>query len=193
MPSCIWQFRHSLFSLSVRDAQPRPSCHYLVSIILSSDFAPFFSHNHCAVPTMSPIHLRHDDDSMDSDVESEGASPIEVEPTENSPLLPNDLPPDIVPPKSLQRRVLVICIIFLFIVEASQFIVEAPLQKIMEDIICCNYFPDYSLRMPQIQDRRCKDNEVQRILAMVRGWSLAFEMATRKLPALGRYHQGIDD
>ncbi|KAH7126377.1 COP9 signalosome complex subunit 2 [Dactylonectria estremocensis] len=127
---------------------------------------------------MSPFDRRDDDEQLDSDVESEGANLVGVDATEHSPLLPNDLPADIVPPKSLQRRVLVMCIVFLFLVEVSQFIMEAPLQNILEDIICRNYYPDHLLREPSIQDARCKSNEVQKTLAMVRGWSLAFEMAT---------------
>ncbi|KAF7546054.1 hypothetical protein G7Z17_g8707 [Cylindrodendrum hubeiense] len=130
---------------------------------------------------MSSAELRQEDDWMDSDVESEGANLIQAESTENSPLLPNDLPADILPPKSFRRRVLIMCILFLFIVEVSQFIMEAPLQTIMEDIICRNYYPDHLLRAPRIQDHRCKSNDVQKTLAMVRGWSLAFEMATRSL------------
>lgn len=101
--------------------------------------------------------------------------------SEDSPLLPTDLPPDIIPSKSFRRRVLLMCILFLFIIEVGQFIMEAPLQKIMEDIICRNYYPDHPLRTPRIQDSRCKSNHVQGMLAMVRGWTFAFGMATREL------------
>lgn len=139
---------------------------------------------------MSPTDLRPDD-AVDSDVESEGADLLQADSTERSPLLRNDLPPDIVPAKSFRNRVLLMCILSLFIVEVSQFIMEPPLQKIMEDIICRDYYPDHTLRVPRIQDSRCKNNEVQKTLAMVRGWALAFEMATRELPGLRRCREGI--
>ena len=123
---------------------------------------------------------------MDSDVESDGGNYTQTSNSEETPLLeefpllPNDLPADIVQPKSFRFRVLLMCIVFLFIVEVSQFIMEPPLLKIMEDIICRKYYPDHPLREPSILDRRCKNDEVQQTLAMVRGWCMSFEMATRE-------------
>ncbi|KAH7013715.1 COP9 signalosome complex subunit 2 [Ilyonectria destructans] len=136
---------------------------------------------------MSPTDLRPDN-AVDSDVESEGADLLHADSTEHSPLLRNDLPPDIVPAKSFRNRVLLMCVLSLFIVEVSQFIMEPPLQKIMEDIICRDYYPDHVLRVPRIQDNRCKNNEVQKTLAMVRGWILAFEMA---IPIVAQFPFGI--
>lgn len=80
------------------------------------------------------------------------------------------------------------CILMLFIVEVSQFIMEPPLQKIMEDIICRDYYPNHALRMPRIQDHRCKNTDVQKTLAMVRGWLMAVEMATRESGDIHEYY-----
>ncbi|KAI5467968.1 COP9 signalosome complex subunit 2 [Mariannaea sp. PMI_226] len=112
----------------------------------------------------------------------------EIVASEGSPLLPTDLPPDIVPSKSFQRHVILMCVLFLFIVEIGQFIMEAPRQKIMEDVICRTYYPDHSLKTPQIQDHRCKNNKVQEMLAMVRGWSFALEMT---MPIFAQFPYGI--
>ncbi|KAK7433333.1 hypothetical protein QQZ08_000272 [Neonectria magnoliae] len=143
---------------------------------------------------MSRSDSRHDGLTMGLDVESDSGNYTQAASSEEAPLLddfpvlPNDLPADIIPPKSFRFRVLLMCIVFLFIVEVSQFIMEPPLQKIMEDIICHKYYPDHSLREPSILDRRCKNDEVQRTLAMVRGWSLSFEMAT---PIIAQFPFGI--
>lgn len=72
------------------------------------------------------------------------------------------------------------CLVFIFLVEVSQFVMEPPLQKILEDIICRNYHPDHLLRVPRVQDQRCKNPDVQKTLAMVRGWSASAVMAVRK-------------
>ncbi|KPM33923.1 hypothetical protein AK830_g12649 [Neonectria ditissima] len=143
---------------------------------------------------MSHGEPQRDGPSLDSDVGSDSGNYTQTYVSEDaplleqSPLLPNDLPADIVPPKSFRFRVLLMCIVFLFIVEVSQFIMEPPLQKIMEDIICRKYYPDHLLREPSILDRRCKNDQVQQTLAMVRGWSLSFEMAT---PILAQFPFGI--
>ncbi|KAI8673090.1 hypothetical protein NCS56_00774100 [Fusarium sp. Ph1] len=122
---------------------------------------------------------RDDDLSADADVESNSGYDNDVAPSEGSPLLSNDLPRDLVPSKGFQRRVLLMCLVSLFIVEVSEFITDPPQQKIIEDIICRGYYPDHVL---QIKDQRCKDNHVQKTLAMVRGWHLAFGMAVPILP-----------
>ncbi|CAM1506121.1 Fc.00g057620.m01.CDS01 [Cosmosporella sp. VM-42] len=132
--------------------------------------------------------IGYEDSATDVDVESNADSDGEFTPSEQSPLLPNDLPPEILPPKSFQHKVLFMCILCLFIVEVSQFIMDPPLQKIMEDIICRNYYPDHALRMPEIKDHRCKNTEVQKTLAMVKGWALAADMAA---PIVAQFPFGI--
>lgn len=119
-------------------------------------------------PAVNPLFTK----SVDEDVESL--------PSEETPLLSDGASPGDTPDQSFRRRVLVMCVVFIIIVEVSQYIMEPPLQKIMEDIICRNYHPDHMLRMPTIQDERCKNPDVQKTLAMVRGWSASAEMAARK-------------
>ena len=72
------------------------------------------------------------------------------------------------------------CVLFLFIVEVSQYILTPPTEQIMEDVICRRYHPDHALVMPRIHDSRCKETDVQKTLAMVRSWSMSGEMMFRK-------------
>ncbi|KAF4976669.1 hypothetical protein FZEAL_6694 [Fusarium zealandicum] len=123
-----------------------------------------------------------------AEVESHRRYEPESGPSEESPLLSNDLPSDLVPSKTFQRRVLLMCIISLFIIEVSQFITDPPLKKITEDIICRQHYPDHVLRLPRIQDHRCKDNSVQKTLAMVQAWNAAIGMA---VPIVAQFPFGI--
>lgn len=88
----------------------------------------------------------------------------------------------VVPSRSFRRFVLGMCVLFLFIIEASQFILTPAMEQIMEDIICRNYHPDHALAVPGAHDNRCKETEVQKRLAMVRSWSMSLEMMFRKPP-----------
>lgn len=88
----------------------------------------------------------------------------------------NDLPADIAPSKGFRRLVVGMCVLFLFIVEVSQYILNPPMEQIMEDVICRRYHPDHAIAMPQFHDNRCKDTEVQKTLAMVRSWSTSLDM-----------------
>ncbi|KAM5361533.1 hypothetical protein ACJZ2D_013041 [Fusarium nematophilum] len=133
---------------------------------------------------MSRTEEPRDDLSADADVEST----YEHDPSEESPLLANDLPRDLVPSRAFQRRVLLMCILSLFIVEVSDFITDPPLQKIAEDIICRRYYPDHLLGVPMIQDHRCKESHVQKTLAMVKSWNLAISLA---VPIVAQFPFGI--
>ncbi|KAL6825282.1 major facilitator superfamily domain-containing protein [Trichoderma camerunense] len=84
-----------------------------------------------------------------------------------------DLPADIAPSKSFRRFVLGMCVLFLFIIEVSQYILTPAMQQIMEDVICRRYHPDHAL---SVHDNRCKETDVQKTLAMVRSWSMSGEM-----------------
>ncbi|KAL7918231.1 COP9 signalosome complex subunit 2 [Trichoderma austrokoningii] len=88
----------------------------------------------------------------------------------------NDLPADIAPSKGFRRLVVAMCVLFLFIVEVSQYILNPPMEQIMEDVICRRYHPDHMIAIPQLHDNRCKDTEVQKTLAMVRSWSTSLDM-----------------
>lgn len=115
-----------------------------------------------------------------TDIESnDGLS--DASPSEETPLITNDLPSDLFPPEAFRRRVLAMCVLSLFIVEVSQTITAPPLQKITEDVICRHYHPDHLLRVPeQFEDHRCKNIDVQKTLAMVQGWDMAIGLALRK-------------
>ncbi|KAL7784356.1 COP9 signalosome complex subunit 2 [Trichoderma ceciliae] len=96
---------------------------------------------------------------------------------EATALLQNtDLPADIAPSKAFRRFVIGMCVLFVFIIEVSQYILTPPLEQIMEDVICRRYHPDHVLVMPRIHDDRCKETDVQKTLAMVRSWSMSGEM-----------------
>ncbi|KAH8904804.1 MFS general substrate transporter [Coniochaeta sp. PMI_546] len=74
-------------------------------------------------------------------------------------------------PLPTQRHVIVMCVIFLFIVEFSMFVMEPPLQAVMEDFVCHEIYPDHVMEASAAeQDSRCKDPSVQTILAMARSW-----------------------
>lgn len=98
-----------------------------------------------------------------------------------TPFLATDLPPKIVPDKHFQHTVTAMCCIFIGLVETYAFLTNAPLQEIMEDFICHSHYPDHAMNQPMIQDQRCKEPDVQKILAMVRSWWQTCEMWVRKL------------
>jgi hypothetical protein len=106
--------------------------------------------------------------------------------SEDSPLLPADLPPEIVPGKSFQYRLLAVSLAILMVLEFSQYALEPAMQEILEDIICRDQFPDHLLRAKhgsRVLDVRCKDVIVQKELAMVRSWVVATDMLVREYNA----------
>ncbi|CAJ0545207.1 Ff.00g086800.m01.CDS01 [Fusarium sp. VM40] len=109
-------------------------------------------------------------------------------PTEESPLLRNDTPSADEPSKAFRRRALGMCMLALLMVEVSQFIMNPPTKKIIEDIICRQHYPDHDIKVYWLEDSRCKDSPVQKTLAMVQGWSQAFEMG---VPMLTQFPYGI--
>jgi MFS family permease len=121
------------------------------------------------------------DDTVDRDPETQIAS-------EESPLLPNTSPQQDGPSKAFRRRALGMCMLALLMVEVSQFIMNPPTKKIIEDIICRQHYPDHAIKSYWIEDHRCKDSPVQKTLAMVQGWAQAFEMG---VPILTQFPYGI--
>ncbi|WZH40643.1 major facilitator superfamily domain-containing protein [Fusarium acuminatum] len=117
----------------------------------------------------------------DADIEIHGTERDES-PTEESPLLRNDTPSADEPSKAFRRRALGMCMLALLMVEVSQFIMNPPTKKIIEDIICRQHYPDHDIRVYWLEDSRCKDSPVQKTLAMVQGWSQAFEMGVLLFP-----------
>ncbi|KAL6872146.1 major facilitator superfamily domain-containing protein [Trichoderma novae-zelandiae] len=102
----------------------------------------------------------------------------DYEADEATALLQTSSPPAdaVAPSKPFRRFVLGMCVLFLFIIEASQFILTPAMEQIMEDIICRDYHPDHALAVPGAHDNRCKETDVQKRLAMVRSWSMSLEM-----------------
>jgi hypothetical protein len=117
--------------------------------------------------------IKPDNDNVDIDPETQVS--------EESPLLQNTSPQRDGPSKAFRRRTLGMCMLALLMVEVSQFIMNPPTKKIIEDIICRQHYPDHAIQSYWIEDLRCKDSPVQKTLAMVQGWAQAFEMGVRKL------------
>jgi len=99
---------------------------------------------------------------------------------EETPLLPTDLPSDILPTKSFQRMVVVVGTLTLVFITVSQSILSPAVQEILEDVICRKVYPDHRLGLFNALDNRCKDNQVQKTLAMLRAWDASAEMFVRK-------------
>ncbi|KAH7166369.1 major facilitator superfamily domain-containing protein [Dactylonectria macrodidyma] len=108
-----------------------------------------------------------DDADNDADPAGEGARflPMDID-DEGAAAAPNEVP------KSTQRYVILMCVQFLFIVEFSMFIMEPPLQQIMEDFVCHARYSDHRTGVTQTPDERCKDADVQGTLAMARSWMM---------------------
>lgn len=119
-------------------------------------------------------------DGLDSLVAGQDAGSDE----EESRFLPAGAGPNIDggPGKVTQRYVLLMCVLFLFIGEFSQFIMEPPLQQIMEDFVCHTQYPDHAMGAAQEADSRCKNADVQGTLAMARSWMMWVSMLVRESP-----------
>ncbi|KAI9756993.1 MAG: hypothetical protein M1815_002328 [Lichina confinis] len=93
---------------------------------------------------------------------------------ERAHFLPASGPPPAetkVPMSAQQRHVILMCVLFLFVVEFSMYIMEPPLQAIMEDFVCHGLYPDQVAMAPRAEpDSRCKNPNVQTTLAMARSW-----------------------
>lgn len=126
-------------------------------------------------------------------VESEAGDSFGDVATEHSPLLNTDIPPDFVPDQSFQRLVVGMCVLFLFIVEVSTFIMQPPLQQLLETRICAEIFPDLGRGTMPDTDDRCKGNRVQKELAMLRSWEVAAAMFVRKSSSHTTYKSRVLD
>jgi hypothetical protein len=120
----------------------------------------------------------------DDDLESEEAGYFgNLNDVEAEPLLATDVAPDLVPDKAFQRTVIIMSYVFIFLVEIYAFLTAAPMQNIMEDFICHSHFPDHVMNEPRVQDQRCKEADVQRVLAMVKSWTSSVELLVRTFAA----------
>ncbi|KAI9147530.1 MFS efflux pump atnC [Paramyrothecium foliicola] len=110
---------------------------------------------------------------------------------EDARFLPLDMDPEPVvapPTTSKQRYVILMCVQFLFMIEVSGFIMEPPLQQIMEDFICHEQYPDHVIGNQQTPDDRCKEADVQGTLAMTRSWMMTIALL---VPLLVQIPYGI--
>lgn len=71
----------------------------------------------------------------------------------------------------LQQHVVTLCLIFLVLMGIGIPLQTTPLNKVAEEIICLNHFPDILTG----EDPRCKSTVVQSYLAMLRGWGATFD------------------
>jgi hypothetical protein len=119
----------------------------------------------------------------DADIESIDERRVSEATEEGARFLPLEIDPEPIvrPSKPTQRYVILMCAQFLFMVEVSQFIMEPPLQEIMEDFICHARYADHAMGKLQVQDPRCKEPGVQGDLAMTRSWMAFVGMLVRKL------------
>ena len=102
---------------------------------------------------------------------------------EASPLLPTDIPPEVVPGKSFRIKFQILAVMVLVTIDFCQYLLEPAMQAVMEDLICREQYPDHFLRQPHspsVLDLRCKAPKVQKELAMIRSWSAAADMLVRK-------------
>lgn len=104
----------------------------------------------------------------------------EHEAAEDTPLLPTDLPAELIPERSLRLLVSVIGGLCLTLVGVSQRLFGPALQEIMEDVICRGVYADHQLNTLSHPDSRCKGNDVQKILSMVSAVDTSAEMIVRK-------------
>ncbi|KAM3502267.1 hypothetical protein MY10362_004974 [Beauveria mimosiformis] len=114
--------------------------------------------------------------------------PDEHQIAEDTPLLPTDLPAELIPDRSLRLLVSIIGGLCLTLVGVSQKLFDPALQQIMEDVICRGVHADHQLNMLSRPDSRCKGNDVQKILSMVSAVDLSAEMI---VPILVQIPYGI--
>jgi hypothetical protein len=110
---------------------------------------------------------------------------------EETPLLPTDLPSDILPKKSFQRMVVMMGMLALIVITVSQSLLSPAVQEILEDVICRKVYHDHQLGLFNALDNRCKDNRVQKTLAMVKAWDASAQMFVRKLQLFHFQHSPI--
>lgn len=116
---------------------------------------------------------RNNGDDHDDDGEEAGFLPMDFDGEGNDGKTNNV-------DKSTLRKVLTMSVIFLFIVELGSYIMEPPLQQIMEDFVCHENFPDHKVGAWDEEDPQCSEAAVQGMLAMARSWTMWAKMFVRK-------------
>ncbi|KAM0463489.1 hypothetical protein ACHAO4_000204 [Trichoderma viride] len=129
--------------------------------------------------------------SLDRDGAHDSDSDGEADGDEDLPLYEGDpLASPAVPkaPSTSPRYVVIMCSLFIFMVELSMYVTDPALQMIMEDVACHDHFPDHKIGDFKAEDARCKDAAVQGTLAMSRSWMM---WATMFVPLLVQIPYGI--
>jgi hypothetical protein len=87
---------------------------------------------------------------------------------ETSPLLEPTVTPTTLTWRSLLGRyTVVLCIVLVLILEIGVFLSFAPINKLVEELICRQHFPD----LEDPSDPRCKSTSVQSYFALLNGWN----------------------
>lgn len=81
-------------------------------------------------------------------------------------------------PLSRRRLIVALCLILIVLIEVASYLQVAPLNKIVEGIICHDYYPELELgglSTGDESDPLCKGKDVQGELVMLRGWQSFFD------------------
>lgn len=113
--------------------------------------------------------------------------------TEETPLLLESVPLPIECDTKfyiLQKRVYILVFLIIMLVQIGEFIQAAPSSKVLEEIICRNYFTATSNATGSQtffdagEGKRCKSKAVQSELAMLRGWTMTIDYLPGESQAL---------
>lgn len=124
--------------------------------------------------------IRDGGDERSHDGTNQNDAEIDTQATEGTPLLATDLPKDALPSAAVKYKVIMMCAIFLFIIDVGAFVMDPPTQQLMEDIICRDRFPDHPIGKDGVGDGRCKMAEIQKTLAALKSMSMFAQMLCRK-------------
>lgn len=118
-------------------------------------------------------------------------------PTEASPLL-ESTSPTITPASTawnafLLRHIVPVCMITIFCLEVGDLLQMAPVNRILEGIICRDFYPEHAGANPLslTDDPRCKSTDVQSKLAMLRGWQSTLDFLPGLTPQLSSFSSFI--
>ncbi|KAK3693676.1 major facilitator superfamily domain-containing protein [Podospora appendiculata] len=92
---------------------------------------------------------------------------------------------------TLMRRVVVMAGLLMFLVAVGGGLAIPPMTAAMEGILCRQMHPEVARGTPPVRgvldvfkDRVCKENDVQRYLALLRGWGATFDCVPGLLTAI---------
>lgn len=82
--------------------------------------------------------------------------------------------------QNIAIRVSIICILSVLLIEIGDYLIQAPLARTLEDVICRDYYSsaplsEYMQAPPlSIPESHCKNDVIQGKLAMLKGWDQTF-------------------